>query len=165
MKNQITYLIVGTAVIVGGIFIFTYNSGPASPKISEDGSISGVYSIESILSLGQPYVCNFERSDEVSKVFGLMRTDGSKIFGEFRIETELMEVPFSSFLVVKDEKTYTWTTLAPIGYEAPLNRGATNGNGPVGTKDEIYYECKVWEEVDSTYFDLPEGVVFGEMKN
>ncbi len=171
MKNQITYIVVGIAVIIGGILIFTYGSKPVLPEVAEDGTIKGNYSIEGIIALGKPYVCTFEKTDSTSKVLGIMRTDGENMYGEFRIETELMPAPFSSFLIVKNNETYTWTTLAPMGYRAPVAKSANRNASPeeqaqlIGTKDEVYYECEVWEEVDSTYFDLPDGVVFEEMKS
>ena len=98
MEKQIIYLAVVVALVIGGIFFYTQiftQRQIQEPEVLVDGSIKGVYSIKNILSLGRPYICSFEKFDELSKVVGLVRTDGSKIFGEFKIETELAEVPLS----------------------------------------------------------------------
>lgn len=170
-KDKILYSLVGIIIVVGAILVYVYGSKPTIPNVGEDGSVRGNYSIEGIMALKKPYVCSFNKSDEVSKIIGLVRTDGENMYGEFRIETNIMSEPFSSFLIVKNNETYTWTTLAPVGYKSPVARSANVNASPteqgqmIGTKDKVYYECKVWEDVDSTYFDLPQGITFSEMKS
>ncbi len=171
MKNQIIFGLSGIIIVALGIFLFTYEGKAKTPITGENGKISGSYSIEGILSLQKPYICTFEKADQVSKVDGKVYTDGYSIYGTFDIQTKAFDNQrLTSFLLVKDNQTYTWTSLFPQGYKAPVTKSATKNARPeeqaqiVGTKDEMQYECEVWSEVDKTLFEIPTSVTFTDIK-
>lgn len=170
MKNQTTYILAGVLIVIIGVLVFIYGR-PKAPVVGEDGKISGTYSIDSIMSLEKPYVCTFEKADETSKVSGIIHTDGENIFGEFRIRTDLLEKEFNSFLLVKDDVAYNWTSLFPLGYKSPAAKSAIKNASPeeqaqiIGTRDKVEYKCKPWPEVDKSAFEPPSWITFTELKN
>lgn len=173
-KNQKNIISIVTTIIVvaGLVYGFIYLNKPNTPVVNADGSIEGLYSTESIMTLGKPYRCNFEKEDDTSKILGVVETDGSKIKGEFRIiAPSLQETKeFSSFLIVKEGVAYTWTSLAPLGYKGSVAKSSSVNASPaeqaqiVGTRDKIEYKCKPLENLDSTIFDPPTWITFTEIK-
>lgn len=171
MKNQITSWLVIIALIALGIFVYIYGSRPAIPMVGENGKISGNYAIEGIMRLGKPYVCTFEKSDGISKIAGVVHTDGQKIYEEFRIKTDALEgKEFNSFLIIRDGEAYTWTSLQNIGYKSSVAKSASKNASLqeqaqiIGTRDKVQYECKPWPEVDNTIFETPAWITFSELK-
>lgn len=170
MKKQIISWVVVAILAVGGFWLYQYGNKIEMPKVTENGEISGNYSIESIMALGQPYVCNFDKSDSTSRIVGVIHTDGKNIYGEFRIKTDLVKNEFNSFLLVRDKQAYTWTSLAPMGYKSVVAKSANTNASPVeqsqivGTRDKIEYQCKLWNKVESTFFEVPSFITFSELK-
>lgn len=168
MKKQITFVLVG--IVILGIFAFVYGTKPAIPKVGAEGKINGNYTIEGIMRLGKPYVCTFEKSDGSSTLSGLVHTDGQKIYEEFKIKTDLVKNGFSSFLLIKDDVTYTWTSLQKIGYKSAIVKSASQNASPqeqaqiVGTRDAELYQCKPWLNVNSSIFETPTSITFSELK-
>ncbi len=164
------YILAGVVVIAGAALFMIFGKSTA-PIAGEGGVIEGEYSIESIMNLGQAYICKFEKQDQVSKVSGTVYTDGQKIRGTFDIQTQAFQnQAFTSDLIVKEGDTYTWTSLFPQGYRAKVAKSATQNATPseqaqlVGTKDKMNYKCTPWLEVDPSLFELPTNVTFVELK-
>ncbi len=161
MKNQLIFIGSGLLIVAIGIFLVLYDGKAKTPIPEENGNINGLYSIQGVMNLDKPYVCNFFKQDDSSAISGVLTTDGEKIYGEFKIQTKLLEKPFSSFLIVKDGFSYTWTSLADIGYKAPSVKNASAGASPseqaqiVGLRDEMPYECKPIKNIDQTIFNVP----------
>lgn len=170
MKNQIISWLILIALIASGIFVYVYGSRPAMPEVGADGKISGNYSIASIMRVGKPYKCTFEKTDGSSRILGTMHTDGINIYGEFRIKTDLVENEFTSFLLVKGNEAYTWTSLKPLGYKSSAAQSASRGASVqdqgqiVGARDKMDYKCELWQNVDNTIFDVPDWVTFTDIK-
>jgi hypothetical protein len=171
MKEQIKYSIGGVALAVICIFLFNYqNDKIVMPTVGADGKISGNYAIESIMVLGKPYTCNFDKSDGSSKISGVIHTDGGKIYGEFKIKTDLIKNEFNSFLLIKDNMAYTWTSLQNIGYKSSIAKSASKNASPqeqaqiVGTRDKMQYNCELWLNADNSLFETPTSITFSELK-
>jgi hypothetical protein len=170
MQKQIFTWIAVVVVIGAGVWVYRWADKPEVPVVGMNGVVSGSYSIEGIMALGKPYICNFEKMDGASKIVGTVQTDGQKIHGQFRIKTELVKTEFDSYLIVRDGDTYAWTSLAPIGYKSKLAKSASVNASPsaqsqiVGTKDKMDYNCKPWTQVDQSVFVPPTSIIFSEMK-
>lgn len=170
MKKQITLILLGIVLVGLGIGAYVYGSKPMAPKVGEDGKIDGNYTIAGIMSLGKPYVCTFEKSDGASKIVGTIHTDGQNIYEEFRIRTDVVDKEFNSFLLVKGDETYTWTSLQNIGYKSRVAKSASKNASPqeqaqlIGTRDEVAYKCEPWLEADNSIFEIPTSVTFQELK-
>jgi len=173
MKNKIVLLISAVVLVILVIFGWNYVNKVEIPTVGPDGKISGNYTIEGVMKLKKPYVCTFEKTDQISKIAGVMHTDGEKIYEEFRIRTESMQEKkiFDSFQIIKDGKAYTWTSLQNnIGYISSAAKSASRNASPqeqaqiVGTRDEMDYKCEPWKEPDQTIFELPGGITFSELK-
>ncbi len=168
-RNQILFSIIGIALVILGIYAFSYTNKPEIPIVGEDGKISGEYVIGGIMRLEKPYVCNFEKSDSVSKILGVIHTDGTNLYGEFKITTDLVEGGFDSFLVVNNNRAYTWTSIQNVGYESPVAKSAIKNASVqeqaqiIGINDKVEYECNPWLEVDTTLFETPDWVTFPEL--
>jgi len=170
MKNQIVSWLIVVAIAVLGIFVYIYGNKSTIPMVGEDGKINGSYAIEGIMELHKPYVCTFEKTDGVSKITGVIHTDGEKIYGEFRIKTDLVKNEFNSFLVAKDGEAFVWTSLQNIGYKSPIAKSASKNASVqeqaqiIGTRDKVQYECEPWQDADKTIFETPNWITFSELK-
>lgn len=169
MKKQVVSWLIIIGLIVLMTVVYIYGRRPATPTVGADGKISGHYTITGIQRLDQPYVCTFEKTDEVSKIVGVIHLDKNNVYGEFRIKTDLVEKEFNSFLVVNNKEAYVWTSLNNVGYKSPAAKSANKNASPleqaqiVGFNDKIPYECKPWLEIDSTIFEIPSWIVFSEL--
>lgn len=166
MRDKILYPLGGALAAV--LVILAYNwfiNRPVTPKIETDGSFSGNHSLEEILKLKKPYACNFKKSDETSEINGVLYIDQEKIAGEFLIKTNFSKQEFKSFLIIKNDRSYVWTSLQKTGLTMPAAESAKNGASPqeqaqmVGLKDRENYECKIWQP-KAEQFDLPSDIIF-----
>ena len=168
MNKKILSWVPIALLIGGGIALYVYASRVEAPVVDEAGKISGSYSLQSIMSLGEPYRCDFKKQDETSELLGIIHTDGKNVFGEFRIITELFEKEFNSFLVVNEGEAYTWTSLGNVGYKSKATNSAVNNASQseqaqlIGLKDKIEYNCMPWTEPDPTIFTPPTRINFQE---
>jgi hypothetical protein len=171
MKKQTTQIIGGVAIIIIVILAIVYFDKPKVPVIGEDGKINGNYSIEGVMNLKKTYVCKFDKKDENSEILGVMTTDGEKIYGEFRIKSNLIKNNFSSFLIIKDKKSYTWTSLTPLGYKSDVAKSSKTNVSPqeqsqlIGLRDELPYECDLLQNIDQTIFDVPTWINFTDLSS
>ena len=170
MNKQFLWAGVGVVVVLAGVFLISRGGSNPAPVASEDGSITGKYSIESIMKLGKSYECTFLKEDATSQVSGKVFTDGKQVYGEFNINTQIINQNFQSYLIIKDDTTYTWTSLQPIGYKAPVARSATTNASPneqaqlVGTNDQVDYTCSPWASIDNSKFEIPTNITFTDLK-
>jgi hypothetical protein len=171
MKESLPYIVGGVLLALICIFLFNYqNNKIAVPTVGENGKVSGLYTIEGIEKLGKPYVCTFEKADSTSKISGTIRTDGQKIYGEFKINTDLIKNGFNSFIIIKDNIAYIWTSLQNVGYKSPAVKSASANASPqdqaqiIGTQDKIQYECEPWSNADNYIFEIPTSTTFLELK-
>lgn len=172
-KNQknILSIVLTAVVVIGLIYLYIYINKPSIPVVGENGTVEGFYSIAGIMALGKPFSCNFEKEDGTSIVRGVLQTDGSSINGQFRISSPSLKAKeFDSFLIIKDNTAYTWTSLMPIGYKGDVAKSASVNASPreqaqiVGTRDKIEYKCQPLQNLDKTVFDPPTWVTFTEIK-
>lgn len=170
MKNEIISWLILVIFVALSVFVYVYGSRPAMPEIGPDGRINGNYSIASIMRVGLPYKCTFEKAEGSSKILGILHTDGNNIYGEIRIKTDTLEKEFTSFLLAKGDNAYIWTSLKPIGYKSSLAKSASKGASVqdqaqiVGTRDKMAYECELLQNLDSTIFEIPEWITFVDLK-
>lgn len=168
--KQISQILLGTALLLSLIYSYFEISKPKVPNIEALGNINGEYNIASISALNKPYVCIFEKSDENSNISGSLHILGENVYGDFRIVSKILDgEPFRSFLLIKDGESYTWTSLASVGYKSKPAKSAWRNASPseqaqiVGLKDKIEYDCKILENIDPTIFGVPDWINFKEV--
>lgn len=169
--KKLIWIFILVIVVLALIYGFNYLNRPEAPAIGKDGKIEGEYTIEGIVSLSKPYVCNFKKSDTASKISGRIYTNGVNVYSEFRILSEAFNnQEFNSFLIIRGEEAYTWTSLAPIGFKSKTVRNASTNASPkeqaqiVGIRDKLPYTCEPWIVVDKTVFDVPSWITFSELR-
>lgn len=139
------------------------------PKVGEGGKFSGNYTLEGIIKLDLPYRCTFQKEDATSKIVGIIHIYEQKVYGEFRIRTDLVENEFNSFLLIKNGEAYAWTSLGPVGYKSPAAKSAIRGASVqeqaqiIGTRDKVQYDCQPWQGADNTIFETPSFIQFTEL--
>jgi hypothetical protein len=148
--------------------------------IMADGSIKGNYSIEDVLDVNTPYECNFNKTDEMSQVNGLVRIAENKVRADFDIQINPQATNFgdantdqraffASHFIIKEGITYTWTSLQNTGYKTPILTSSEAGASKeaqaqiLGFKDKVPLECKPWNAVLNA-FDLPTGINFVDLE-
>ncbi len=147
--------------------------------IMEGGIIKGNYSIDDILGIGVHYKCTFLKTDESSRISGIVRMAEDKIRGDFDIDlistgSNLGDsgegnVSFASHLIIKEGLAYSWTSLQPIGYKSSVAESSSNNASLteqaqiIGLKDKIPFECSPWNAILNA-FDLPSGIDFLDLK-
>lgn len=171
MKDFIIYPLAGIILAILVIWAYGfYGNRLPTPIVDPDGKISGEYAILSIMELEKPYVCAFEKADEVSKISGTIYLENKKLYGEFKIKTDIIKEDFNSFLIIKDEEAYIWTALQNIGYRSKAAKSASHNASPneqaqiIGLEDIISYKCEIWTKVDQSKFTTPNGIKFDAPK-
>lgn len=174
MQNKktsfILWIIFGILIIIAAIVLLEYKNRVVVPTVGADGKISGNYSIAGIMKLGKPYECAFQKSDGTSNITGTIFTDGSGIYGEFGIKTDLVKNRFNDFLLIKNGQAYIWTSLGNLGYRSPAAKSANKNASPreqaqiVGTEDVMQYDCQPWNQIDNSVFEIPSSIKFYELK-
>lgn len=166
--------IVGIVLALACIFAFLwFQRQNQLPRVNEDGDINGVYSVSDIMRLGKAYLCLVNKSDENSKIEGGIFTDSKNIYGEFDIQmgTSTEAKIFSSYLLVKDGRAYTWTSLANVGNISKPADSAIHGKSVaeqaqiVGKDDELDLKCR-WQKkgINDSFFEIPGDITFTELK-
>ena len=171
MKNTIKTWVTVVLLMVGAFFLYQYMSRVEVPVVRADGTVSGTYSLESILTLGKPYKCAFEKEDGVSKISATFYTNTPDVYADFTIQTNTLENQrFNSFFLIKDKTTYTWTSFSNLGYKTPVVKSAFKNATPreqaqlVGIQDKMPYECELLDQVDSSLFIVPTPITFSDLK-
>lgn len=170
MYKTIFGWLIFAGLAVALIFFYRSTTKPELPAVAVDGSVKGEYSIASIMALNQPYRCDFEKKDETSSIVGIVTTDGKNIYGEFKINTELVKEGFRSFLLVRGSDTYTWTSLSNVGYQSRVANSASKNASPeeqtqiIGLKDKMQYECKPLAGLDQSTFEVPTFIQFPDLQ-
>lgn len=168
MKDKTTILLV--VMLLAALALFAYFfPRETKPIVNENGGVNGIYSIKQIMSLKDSYVCKFESSDDMSAVAGTVHTDGQNIYGEFRILSATLGAEFNSYLLTRENKSYVWTSLQPVGQISKIARSASVNASPkeqaqiIGKEDKMQIECKPWQN-DPTVFDIPNWINFVEVE-
>jgi hypothetical protein len=160
-KDYILYPLAGVILALLIIFVLNYLK-------SQTGN---GFTIESIINSDKPYTCTFEKMDESSTISGTIHTNNQKLFGEFKIKTDLETKEFNSFLIIKDNKAYVWTSLQPSGYISSIAKSSSVNSSPqdqaqiIGTEDRLPYVCEPWQNADNALFEIPTSTKFVELKN
>lgn len=169
-KNLITSIVLFVCIAIIVILIIRFNK-PTPAIVAADGSVSGNYAISNILALQKSYECSFTKSDEAASVQGTLQTDGSKVRGDFDISLQVgggQTNSFASHTITKDNTTYAWTSLQPIGYKTRVVKSATRGATPeeqaqiLGQNDKVQMSCKP-TTIDQSVFNVPEAISFTQI--
>lgn len=170
MKNTITTWVLVALLIVGAVFVYKYTSRVETPVVGADGSFSGSYSIEGILTLQKPYKCTFEKEDEASKISATVYTNLNDVYADFTIQTSSVDNQrFNSFFLIQNNTTYTWTSFTNLGYKTKVVKSASINASPaeqaqlIGIKDKLSYECKPVVEADPSLFTVPTSITFTDL--
>ncbi len=144
------------------------------PLPNNEGAIVGTYSLKDVLDQKKPFSCTFIKIGETSRVIGEIRlSDEGDLRGDFDVELVIpedapnQETPrsFATHFIIKDDTSYTWTSLQPVGYKAGVAKSASKNASQeeqaqiVGINDKQDYECKPWNQ-NLTIFELPSGINF-----
>lgn len=172
IKTIITLLVVG-GIAYGGYYYFqskqtmtsavTPSAQEEQAQVSKKEEMTTVKTFEDYLKTGS-YSCTVTQDIGVAQTQGTVFIDNGKMRGDFNSTVQGMNVNTS--LVVKEGYTYTWTSLAPIGFKTPLVKGAsasstasTSGTYGIDTKKIGSYNCVPWT-ADASKFTLPTSVTF-----
>jgi len=174
LKTYWSYIIGIIIAIIWITAFLLYQNKEPMPIVEENGDINGLYSINNIMRLQKPYLCIFEKSDQNSKIEGGIFINTKDVYGEFDIKTGTSTAAknFSSFLLIKDGKAYTWTSLANVGNISKAAKSAIQGKSVVeqaqiiGRNDKIDYKCKLQPKgINESFFAIPDWITFSESKN
>ncbi len=136
--------------------------------VAEDGSVKGSYAIKDIMALEKPLQCTFNINREDASVNGSVIIYGKDVRGDFDISgTPVGNI--ASHFILKDDVSYTWTSLANVGYKKGITEEAGTSASPedqasiVGINDDVDYSCVPWNP-NLTVFNLPSGIIFSEIE-
>jgi len=163
-KNVIIAVVVLAVIVLMVVF-----TGGSRVNIADDGKLTGEYSIKDVLNLKQPYECTFMKDDGASTINGALRIAEGKVRGDFDIKLSDKDGgSFASHLIIKDDVSYSWTSIQPIGWKTEVAKSAEGGESQsdqaqlVGINDKAAYTCNPWN-ANLTVFDLPSGITFLEL--
>lgn len=165
MKKAITW-IVWLLVLISLVYLYHISTKAELPVVGTNGEVKGEYAISNIMALGKPYRCTFEKKDETSMIQGVLTTDALNIYGEFKINTKILEESFRTFLLVRGKESYIWTSLQNVGFKSRVTNSATKNASPeeqaqiVGLKDKLELSCSPLAEIDPSTFEVPSSIEF-----
>lgn len=162
--KTVLYTLIAAAVIIG-VWLLV-DKQPSQPdtallEISGEGKLAGKYSLKEIIALDESFKCEFERSDGDSEVKGTLNiAPGSKVRGDFEIESEAVPEPFQSHFIMRGGNVYTWTSLLNVGFIAPVTEDDIDGQaGSVSLTEELDYSCER-AMIDQALFQIPADITF-----
>lgn len=161
-------IVIGIVVVLIVVYFLVVKFKSTSVAVDTAGNIEGTYSIKDIMALDKPLQCTFVINNESSHVNGSVLVSGKNVRGDFDIEGTPVG-SFASHFIIQDDISYTWTSLAQIGFKKAVSKSAGTSASPedqasvVGIEDKVEYHCAPWNE-DMTRFQLPSGINFQEIK-
>lgn len=174
------YIIVIAVVVLGGLGYVGYSqmhqNAPEIAALDADltppaaAPASGKkMAFSQFVKQGGSYECTVKQALSDMENSGTVYMDKGRMRGEFSTIAEGMKVDTS--LIVRDDYTYTWSSMMPkTGFKIKVQAEMNNTGAPAsGTyswnADQIgEYDCKAWV-VDESKFTLPSGTTFTEVKS
>ncbi len=135
-----------------------------------EANTRGNGSLEELMTLNKDLECNIIYRQEFSPdpIEGTYFTHKGMMRGDFILpESGLENV---SSLILRDDNLYSWSVIAGEAYGMKIsldtlaeNKASTTAlatREPVPLSAKVAYDCKKWERVDQSIFELPEAVLF-----
>lgn len=172
----------GVVIIASGLYVglsggSKTNSGDNNPRIEQEVSGVGMpaptqntsgkkMAFEEFVKQGEgAWSCKVQYSVEQISSSGQVYVSNKNIRGNFTSTVQGFTVDTS--FIAKDGMTYTWSSLSPIGFKAPVVEGKTTGGTEtkgtisVDLKQIGDYDCSPWT-VDEKLFVPPATITFKE---
>ncbi len=186
-KKTLIIILICLGIFVGGLYLLQSMQNPEQNQNSETENVSEEISdqennvqpnskkmaFSQFVKQKGSYKCEVDQyldSGYSQKTTGTVFLSDGKIRGDFDIAVQGMNLKTS--LIVKDDFTYTWTSMSPVGrkmkVDAEGETGASNGvvdnGGSYSWNDQLIgdYNCVDWN-VDNSVFELPAGIQFQEV--
>jgi len=158
---------IGIAVIVIALVFlgYKYFGGDNGANL---GTSETAVSIKDLMDRKEPLTCTFAINRDGATVNGGIIVYGKDVRGDFDI-TGTPVGNIASHFIVKDGVSYTWTSLANVGYKKAATESAGGSASAedqasiVGVNDKVDYTCTAWN-ADLTRFNLPSGITFTELE-
>lgn len=175
---HIKYIAIGMLVIAlgGAGFYFSERSkAPVADSVAHESSeIKKVESndtagnsstftgsLSDLRKRGGSYECTFSHTSDVGNSTGVVYVSGDRVRGDFTSSAPSVgSFSVESHMIVKDDFTYAWTSLAPQGFKAKITMEGTPSAPPAtaqyADQNQSYeYMCTAWA-VDESKFTLPD---------
>lgn len=121
-------------------------------------------SFNDLMARGGEYKCTFVSNTEVGTSTGTVYIDGERIRGDFQSSVQITGQNIESSMINDGEFSYVWSSLMNTGFKVANSNDKTEGESVDTGFDydqQLDYDCQSWN-VDSSVFNLPEGVEFKE---
>lgn len=177
-KKEIIIAIVAILLAALGFWMISRTSTPAPIQISAIGEVKGNLSLNELSALGKPLKCTFNKVSDSVTVDGVVYLSGDStttaqyvkglMRGDFKI-TGSPVGPIESHFITRDNFSYTWTSLAAIGYKKAVTESAQTTSSPedqasiIGEQDKVSYDCTPWMP-DQSQFELPSNITFKDLQ-
>lgn len=135
-------------------------------------AVNGQGSLDELLARNENLECVITYKDNATSsqmMEGTVYTSNGKMRGDFITTDNGQEILAS--MVIKDNTFYSWSVIngQKFGMKANMDQlkasSTDNGqpradNGPVALDQSVDYDCKPWNNVDGSVFELPNDVIF-----
>jgi len=185
MKKYVSILV----VLAGVVAFFAYYlifSAPA-PKVSEladenevsmeeeqrppkQEAFSGAGTLQGLQLRGEDIECtvSYAQSGAESEIEGTFFVSQGNVRGDFLVPSPDLTGEILSSMIMDKDYLYTWTEIDGQAYGAKMAvlvmaSEQTDANLPVSLQTDVNYDCKPWENVDSSVFIPPGKVLFRDM--
>jgi uncharacterized protein YxeA len=175
-KNLIIGGVVIAVVAVGGGFMLmnskdkdqnnsttTQQSNSTHNNTTSDTPTTETTNAEKLAQSGKPQQCTFDYDGDKGEATGQMYTDGA---GKSRMTVVAIKTDQGNSgtndMIIKDSKFYTWITTGgrTVGFSGELGSQSSSSSTSTTTPDKDFsMQCSNWT-VDSSKFELPDGVSF-----
>lgn len=188
MSSKITWIVVGVVLIGGGLY-FSYiqknkqdlginqptESGETHVVVEEIQDRNTIATdskkmpFTDFIKQGGSYECNVDQYVGNTTTKGVVYINNDLIRGDYK--TNIQGVSVDTTMVVKDDYTYTWSSMLPnTGFKAKVAKNGQIDQNNTGTSASYSfnseqigdYDCKEWTP-DMTMFELPSSITFQEL--
>ena len=179
-----TKIIIGVLVLIIflSVLFFVKNNNDDTGEISTENesseievrptAVTGKGSLDELLKRNENLECLIIYKDNPASsemIEGTYYTSNGKMRGDFISMHNGQEI--LSSMIIKDNTFYSWSVIdgQKFGMKASVDQleaSSSNSakpradNGPVALDQAVDYDCKPWNKVDGSVFELPSDVIF-----
>ena len=151
------------AAVVAGLGYMVFFSNTNSSYFTE---FTGT--MPQLKRAGSEMRCTFEHVNQTVNMKGTVYMDEGHHMRLDSLVSTMVYGELETFVIMDDIHSYTWgTLLANSGIKkvmAPYVESDIGVDDPENDFDNIHFFCERWE-VDETYFELPEDIIFEDFED
>lgn len=145
-------------------------SRESEPKKPKQEPFSGAGTLQGLQLRGEDIECtvSYAQSGVEKEIEGTFFVSQGNLRGDFLVPSPDLTGEILSSVIMDKDNLYTWTEIEGQAYGAKIalsimDSEQTDANLPVSLETEVNYDCKPWQNVDTSVFIPPGKVLFKDI--